>query len=75
MMKKKITHHVENWVSEAHNTHMEEISKNIYDAHKEEIKSDLHSEELSKDEMYKIILILLVGILMGIFGSILFRRK
>lgn len=75
MMKKKITHHVENLGSEAHDAHMEEVLKNTYDDHKEEVKSESHSEELNKDEMYKIILILLVGILMGIFGSILFRRK
>lgn len=75
MMNKKITHHIENWVSEAHDTHMEEMITNHTESHEKEIKTDVHTEELSQDEMYKMILILLVGITLGFIGGFLSRRK
>lgn len=75
MMQKKITHHVENWVSDAHDTHMEEMITNSIESHGKEIKTDIHTKELTQDEMYKIILILLVGITLGFIGGFLSRRK
>lgn len=75
MMKKKITHHVENAGSEAHDAHMEENFKNNYEVHKEDVKKDSHLEEINKDEIYKIIFILFIGISLGVIWSLLLRRK
>ncbi len=75
MMNKKITHHIENWVSEAHNTHMEENFKTNYEVQSGEVKTDSHIKELNKDEIYKIIFILFIGIMLGFIWSLLFRKK
>lgn len=74
MINKKITHHVENWVSEAHDTHMKENFKSNYEVQSGEIKNDSHIGELNKDEIYKIILILIVGIALGVIWSLLLRK-
>lgn len=73
MMNKKISHHIENWVSEKNEAH-EENFKNNYKVKSWEIKNDSHIEELNKDEIYKIILILLVGIMLGVIWSLLLRK-
>lgn len=75
IINKKIDHHVENWVSEKQNIHKEENLKNNYEVHNENIETNSHLKYYNKDKIYEMTLILLIGTILGIIWTLIFKRK